>query len=145
MYDKYPRTVWYKVVSKGEDGFDTTFPNQTLKQIKFWKKDEVGFDNLWMDYGKEYRELLDEIPKTGADAWSTATWFNWEDSNLGIPNAACRLSVRGYIHADIANELHPDLDATTPANQLPTLRYILPIPEDAIMRSNNTYKNYYGY
>jgi len=145
MYDKYPKTVWYKVVSKGEEGFDTSFPNQTLKQLKFWKNTEKGFDNLWMDYGIDYREELDNIPKTGDDAWTSATWFNWEDTNLGIPTAACRLSVRGYIYADQANELHPDLDAFTPATDLPTLRYILPIPEDALLRSNGTYKNYYGY
>ena len=145
MYKKKKKTVWYKVVSKGEEGFDTSFPNQTLKQLKFWKNTEKGFDNLWMDYGIDYREELDNIPKTGDDAWTSATWFNWEDTNLGIPTAACRLSVRGYIYADQANELHPDLDAFTPATDLPTLRYILPIPEDALLRSNGTYKNYYGY
>ena len=33
----------------------------------------------------------------------------------------------------------------TDLNSLPPVRYILPIPSDAISRSNGTYVNYYGY
>lgn len=146
MYYKYPRTgTYYKVISKGDDGWDYSFPNQTLKQLKFYSKPERNFYNLWMDFGTEFQDLLEEVPTTGADAWTRTQMFSWWDDNNGLPTGACRLSVRGYIYVNLSDIMIPDLESDTPASQLPTLRYILPIPEDAILRSNGTYKNYYGY
>lgn len=100
-------------------------------------------------YGYDAYELaLNKVPIAGNDAWSRVNWFSWEDSNLGIPVAACRLSVRGYIYADAADQIQPAEMAARESddyNNLPTLRYIMPIPQDAISRSNSAYKNYYGY
>ena len=141
----YPSRVFYKVVSRGDEGWDYNFPNQTLQQLRFYKDDASGFDNIWMYFSTEYRDLMDNIPTTGTNAWQSAYLFNWQDDNLGIPTAACRLSVRGYIYADQGDQLHPNINYPAAHSSLPTLRYILPIPQDAISRSNGTYKNYYGY
>lgn len=158
-YNKYPKAVYYKRVNREDNDpeWDYSFPNQTLPQFKFWKDADYGFNNLWMNWNyiidnysyDEYDIAFNKVPTTGPDAWSRVDWFNWEDDALGIPVAACRLSCRGYIYFDVSDQLQP---AGMPAynsedvlDRLPTLRYILPIPQDAITRSNGTYKNYYGY
>lgn len=155
---EYPKMVYYKRINKEDNDpeWDYTYPNQTLPQFKFWKDNDYAFDNQWMnwgminaDYGYDAYELaLNKVPIAGNDAWSRVNWFSWEDSNLGIPVAACRLSVRGYIYADAADQIQPAEMAARESddyNNLPTLRYIMPIPQDAISRSNSAYKNYYGY
>lgn len=158
-YNKYPKLVYYKRMNREDNDpdWDYSFPNQTLPQFKFWKDADYSFNNLWMNWNyinvnfsyDDYEAALSKVPTTGADAWSRVDWFNWEDANLGIPVAACRLSCRGYIYFDQSDQLQP---AGMPAynsedvlDRLPTLRYIMPIPQDAITRSNGTYKNYYGY
>jgi hypothetical protein len=40
--------------------------------------------------------------------------------------------------------INPD-NAQDNINRLPAVRYLLPIPEEAIARSGNVYKNYYGF
>lgn len=158
-YNEYPKMAYYKRINPGDNDpqWDYTFPNQTLPQFKFWTNDEYGFDNKWMNWNyinvnfgyDAYEAALKAVPTAGADAWSRVDWFNWEDSNLGIPVAACRLSVRGYIYADASDQLQPagmpSYSSEEVLNELPTLRYIMPIPQDAITRSGGAYKNYYGY
>ena len=155
---EYPKMVYYKRINKEDNDpeWDYTYPNQTLPQFKFWKDNDYAFDNQWMNWGMinavygydAYELALNKVPIAGNDAWSRVNWFSWEDSNLGIPVAACRLSVRGYIYADAADQIQPAEMAARESddyNNLPTLRYIMPIPQDAISRSNSAYKNYYGY
>lgn len=155
---EYPKMVYYKRINKEDNDpeWDYTYPNQTLPQFKFWKDNDYAFDNQWMNWGMinavygydAYELALNKVPIAGNDAWSRINWFSWEDSNLGIPVAACRLSVRGYIYADAADQIQPAEMAARESddyNNLPTLRYIMPIPQDAISRSNSAYKNYYGY
>lgn len=158
-YSKYPKLVYYKRMNPGDNDpqWDYKFPNQSLPQFKFWKNSAYNFDNLWNNWYaiaeefsfEEYEEALREVPTTGSDAWSRADWFNWEDNTTGIPVAACRLSCRGYIYFDQNDQLQPAgmpaYDSEDVLDRLPTLRYILPIPLDAITRSNGIYKNYYGY
>ena len=158
-YNNYPKLAYYKRIdpSDNDADWDYTFPNQSLPQFKFWKNDSYGFDNLWMNWNyiatnysfEDYEAALNEVPTTGSNAWNRVDWFNWEDANLGIPVAACRLSCRGYIYFDQSDKLQPagmpEYTDESVLDRLPTLRYILPIPQDAITRSNGTYKNYYGY
>lgn len=157
-YNKYPKMAYYKRINPGDNDpqWDYSYPNQTLPQFKFWKDEDYGFDNAWMNWNiintdysyEDYEMALSLVPVAGADAWSRVDWMSWEDSSLGIPVAACRLSVRGYIYADAADQIQPAQMAARSGDDLtnlPTLRYIMPIPQDAITRSNGTYKNYYGY
>ena len=150
-YNAYPKDYYWKVVSPGDPDFDTTFPNQTLDQIAFYKNEAAGFDNKWQNYGVTYQELLQEAVNWMKSGTQPKIWMNWTDDNLGIANAACRLSVRGYIYKDQrtntqgATGIPSEFTSLADLENLPALRYILPIPQDAINRSNGTYKNYYGY
>ena len=156
-YDSYPRDIYYKIVENPADG---SYPNETLDILEFWvfEDEDNGYvlDNLWQNCGQM---LLDgyaasNYPSTtGDDAWSTAQWMSWIDEDTGIANAQCRCSLRGYIYMDeetnfymngsISSLIYTSEDFNF--DQLPVVRYILPIPDDAISRSNNTYVNYYGY
>ena len=157
-YWKYPKDIIYKTVRANDPMADPNFPNKSLGQIVFYKNDTYGYDNKWSsmrDYeskedGTGERDIMNaEIEATGS-GWTRAltSWFTWETSD-GLPQPDCRLSVRGYIYTDESGNLYPagmpQYNNDDVLNRLPVLRYILPIPRDAISRSNGTYKNYYGY
>jgi hypothetical protein len=121
-----------------------------LPVLTFFTDSEYGVDNLWKNLGSYPSEHTDRMPlTTGDDAWNTSKFFNWLDDNTGIAKAQCRCSLRGYIYINEEGTLTP---ATMPEytesvnfENLPPVRYILPIPSDAISRSKGTYQNYYGY
>lgn len=104
----------------------------------------MTIDNLW----ESFQLNVDKMPSTGTE-WSTNKWFQWLDDNTGIAKAQCRCSLRGYIYIDQEGTLMPsgmpDYQEGVNLNNLPPVRYILPIPSDAISRSNGAYQNYYGY
>lgn len=147
-YDSYPRNIYYHVVSNPGDG---SYPNTVLDVLEFFTNEEYGVDCQWapipIDFQTNHQELLP--PTTGTDAWSQAQWFAWVDEATGIARADCRCSLRGYIYIDQQGSLFPAsmpwFSEDTDLNSLPPVRYILPIPRDAISRSNGTYVNYYGY
>lgn len=147
-YDSYPRNIYYHVIPNPGDG---SFPNTVLDVIEFFTDEEYGVDCQWapipIDYQLNHADRLPSI--TGSDAWSQAEWFRWIDEDTGIARADCRCSLRGYIYIDQQGSLFPSdmpwYSLETDLNSLPPVRYILPIPSDAISRSNGTYVNYYGY
>ncbi|MCD8291684.1 MAG: RagB/SusD family nutrient uptake outer membrane protein [Prevotella sp.] len=141
-YDNYPTKIYYNIVSNPKDG---SYPNQTLDVLEFYtyEVDGVTVENLWQNFGLN----ADLMPTKG---WSSADWCSWLDDDTGIAKAQCRCSLRGYIYidergvimtTDIPNWTSKDQDLST----LPPVRYILPIPTDAISRSNGAYVNHYGY
>lgn len=143
MYNTYPTDVFYKIVDNPGDG---SYPNKTLPVLEFFKyaDDTLTIDNLW----ESFQLNVDKMPSTGTE-WSTNKWFQWLDDNTGIAKAQCRCSLRGYIYIDQEGTLMPsgmpDYQEGVNLNNLPPVRYILPIPSDAISRSNGAYQNYYGY
>ena len=144
-YDKYPTDVFYKIVPNPGDG---SYPNKVLPVLKFFKyeSDTLTIDNQWSNFGLNGKYMPST---TGSDAWKTAVWFDWLDSNTGIAKAQCRCSLRGYIYINDEGTLMtksiPEYSSSVNLNSLPPVKYILPIPSDAISRSNGAYKNYYGY
>ncbi len=141
-YDIYPTRVYYKIVDnpKTDD-----YPNQVLDVLDFYTYEVDGetVDNLWRNFGLH----ADKMPNSG---WNSADWNQWLDDDTGIAKAQCRCSLRGYIYidergvimtTDIPNYVSKNQDLST----LPPVRYILPIPQDAINRSNGKYVNHYGY
>ncbi len=141
-YDNYPTRIYYNIVSNPKDG---SYPNQTLDVLEFYTYELDGetVENLWHNFGLH----ADMMPTKG---WSSADWCAWLDDNTGIAKAQCRCSLRGYIYIDEAGRLMTtDIPNWTSKNQdlstLPPVRYILPIPTDAISRSNGAYVNHYGY
>lgn len=148
MYNTYPKQVYYKKVANPGNG---SYPNKVFDLFQFFTDEEYDVDCLWNNIPVEYlQEHSDRLPSlTGSDAWSDAILFNWLDDNTGYARAQCRCSLRGYIYADQQGQIIP---STMPQytsglnlNNLPPVRYILPIPSDAVSRSKGTYKNYYGY
>lgn len=142
-FDSYPTDVFYKIVDNPGDG---SYPNKTLKVLQFFKheSDTLVIDNLWENFGLNGKYMPST---TGADAWKQATWFDWQNDTGARPEVRC--SLRGYIYIDVEGNKTPasmpELSAGMDFSALPPVRYILPIPQDAVTRSNGVYKNYYGY
>ncbi|MBQ2211243.1 MAG: RagB/SusD family nutrient uptake outer membrane protein [Prevotella sp.] len=92
-------------------------------------------------------------------AWNNSGNSNSPDwSNDGTPRGQIYYSLFGYIRGDeqtgglrvvsngAAIPLNVNIDnPQSTVNSLPAVRYLLPIPEEAIARSSGAYKNYYGY
>lgn len=142
-FDTYPTDIFYKVVDNPGDG---SYPNKTLKVLQFFKyeSDTLTIDNQWENFGLNGKYMPST---TGADAWTQSSWMNWQNDTGATPQIRC--SLRGYIYIDVeGNKIPasmPELSAGMDYSILPPVRYILPIPQDAIQRSNGAYKNYYGY
>ena len=149
-FDSYPTDIFYKVVNPGDELYPTeyNYPNKTLPVLKFFSREEdengPAIDNLWQNFGLNPRLMP---PTTGSDAWTQDYWFNWQDDTGARPQIRC--SLRGYIYINVEGTKIPasipELAAGMDFSTLPPVRYILPIPQDAVTRSNGVYKNYYGY
>lgn len=142
-FDSYPTDFFYKIVDNPGDG---SYPNKSLQVLQFFKyeSDTLVIDNLWENFGLNGKYMPST---TGADAWRQGAWFSWQNDAGARPEVRC--SLRGYLYIDIeGNKIPatmPELHAGMDFSSLPPVRYILPIPQDAVTRSNGAYKNYYGY
>jgi len=106
---------------------------------------------------------LNSITGLSGDAKNPA-WVDSGDNNNpdwssdGTPRNQIFFSLYGYIRGDIASgntkivdngavkDFHVNIDnPQSSVNSLPAVRYMLPIPAEAIARSNGAYKNYYGF
>ena len=63
-------------------------------------------------------------------------------------------SLYGFVHGGLTeknnfyfvrNGVEQQFDITQKQTDLPVVRYLLPIPREAITRSEGVYQNYYGY
>ena len=94
---------------------------------------------------------------TGSESASTTIiWgeaaVNWME-DAGYPKGQILYSLYGYIRSDERGNIflkengkETKIDPTgTDVNNLPPVRYILPIPKEAIARSNGVYKQHFGY
>ena len=157
-YDLINKWIYYKRVAN-----DGSYPNKTLDILTFYTEhnedDGKDYNTLWTrlprhllwneEFGEWYEGII-EPSTTGSDAWQTVdgNWYKWLDDNTGIARAECRCSLRGYIYVNQQGRLiseAPEYNDAVNLKALPAVRYILPIPRDAINRSNGLYKNYYGY
>jgi hypothetical protein len=136
--------------------------NTTLKNdIKTPKK---FFEYMKNTYPQSVVSTYEPIPDpenasaTIKDDMATAEFFNWYYPEEGYARNQVLYSLYGYIRgghtgSDKANFYINDngqekaIDLTTyPGDgQLPVVRYLMPIPREAITRSEGAYKNYYGY
>lgn len=117
-YLTLPVTMFYKVIPNPGD--INIYPNTTLPILQFY--------NPW-----------ENVLNPGGD-WQLAYFYDWGDENTEFPKSKCLYSFRGYIRAD-ENSNYESFDP----NNLPPVRYILPIPNYAVQMSNGKYQNYYGY
>lgn len=134
-------------------GYQTTstavlkkYPNQSMKSIRIY--------NPYERVASEPLKNYIGVAGFTADAWMRADFYQWGDSEAGVPTDQCLYSFYGFIRADVngtpALVRDGALDDTglqlpVSVEQLPVVRYILPYPEEAIKNSMGVYKNYYGY
>ncbi|MBR1880368.1 MAG: RagB/SusD family nutrient uptake outer membrane protein [Prevotella sp.] len=90
--------------------------------------------------------LKDDIPY--------AEFYSWFYDADGYAKNQVLYSLYGFVHGGqiekanfyfMRNGVEQQFDITVPQTDLPVVRYLLPIPREAITRSEGVYKNYYGY
>ncbi|WP_114781700.1 RagB/SusD family nutrient uptake outer membrane protein [Botryobacter ruber] len=119
-YEKLPFNKFYKRIDNPKN--IDIYPN-TDSRFKI-----IEFYNPW------------EATLHPGAGWEMATFYNWYDENTSVPRAQILYSYRGFIKGGPGG----NWEVMDP-NNLPPVRYILPIPNQAIQMSNGAYKNYYGY
>ena len=172
-YDKVPYSdvfvqSMYSILVKNYD--DPNFPNRGVYMFYIANPYNGAMQNPTGTAPAKYFEDngLDEIynpvsPKaiTGLStasnsvAWTTTT-LAWSNDD-GTPKNQIVYSLYGYIRINQAGNIvvvdngaaqnfsiNPN-NAQANIDRLPAVRYLLPIPDEAIARSGNVYKNYYGY
>ncbi len=135
-FTNLPAELFYKTVDADNDllfsaGYDYTkfgsMPNTALPVIEIY--------NPWTF-----------VRNPGAE-WAQGYYLSqmYDDTN-GYPKGQALFSLRGYIRATdhYGSQVVPDLWEVAPES-LPTVRYILPYPEDVVARSGGAYENKYGY
>lgn len=125
-------TGW-RVIDNVKD--ESVFPNTELKMIDIFR-------------GSNKDKPQDLYPET------TET-FAWYNETEGMPKEQIMYSWFGYIRADLRGNLYVINESGAPvqmpqpsedmSSQLPLVRYILPYPNEVILRSGGAYQNYYGY
>ncbi|MBO5823744.1 MAG: RagB/SusD family nutrient uptake outer membrane protein [Prevotella sp.] len=83
--------------------------------------------------------------------WNEAQ-INWME-DAGYPKAQILYSLYGYIRGNERSNIILNVDGATQTidpvnynvNNLPAVRYMLPIPKEAIARSNGAYTQHFGY
>lgn len=121
------------------------YPNQSLKSIRIF--------NAYERPRQEPTKAHISMGGFKAENWMKADFYQWGDTDRGIPKDQCLYSFYGFIRGDVNGNIWlvrdgalEMLPSTVPAvEQLPVVRYILPYPEEVIQRSSGLYKNYYGY
>ena len=120
-YDNLPFSIYYRVIDNPGD--INVYPNTTMDIL-----------DLYNSYESAYNPGND----SGYD--KTAYFYEWGNDGDVYPKAQCLYSFRGYIRdGDFSNYQSMD------PNNLPPVRYILPIPNTVIQMGGGIYKNYYGY
>lgn len=119
-FDNYPFTMFY--VKTANPGLISVYPNTVLPILSIYNPYEITMTNPGTTY-------------------TAQNFYEWGgDADSEYPNAYCLYSFRGYVRENVDNN-YSNLDR----NNLPPVRYILPIPNSVIQQSKGQYKNYYGY
>ena len=131
----YTLDAAYNVVGK--------YPNQSLPSLRIYNA-----------YASASRPVKSNITNGGfkADDWMSATFYQWGDNNSGTPKDQCKYSFYGFMRSDdngnmwiIRNGVQEMFSSILKTEELPVVRYILPLPNLVVQRSAGAYKNYYGY
>ena len=130
--------------------YDGSFKNPTgTAPAKYVDDNDLDYDPV------SAKAITGMSTASNTVGWTT-TELKWSNDD-GTPKGQVIYSLYGYIRTDQAGNIvvvdngeaqkfsiNPD-NAQDNINRLPVVRYLLPIPEEAIARSGNVYKNYYGY
>lgn len=136
-----PQMYGYQV--QGNSGIVSKYPNQSMKSLRILNA-----------YKPATQPTTGQITGFGfkAAAWNYADFYQWGNADTGLPKDQCKNSFNGYTLCDdngslwiLENGTRVSFPATIDPAKLPAVRYILPYPNTAILRSAGAYKNYYGY
>ena len=130
--------------------YDGTMPNPTgTAPASYLTDKELDYEPV------SPRAITGESASSNSVAWTT-TALAWTNDDGSLRNQIL-FSLYGYIRTSqrgnivvvdngaVKNFSVNADNAQANINNLPPVRYILPIPDEAIARSGNVYKNYYGY
>ena len=165
QWSELPTDIYSCIISNPDDSTGTElYPNKTLP-LRYivnaygGKAPTVSPATYFTNNNIHYR-ILSERDITGLSSSSnTVSQFDdyqpyakwWLDA--GYPSAQILYSLYGYIRGDEngnikivkdgkAEDINPQ---SISISQLPPVRYLLPIPSEAITRSAGAYKQHYGY
>ena len=127
-----------------------SFPNQSGNMNVVYIVNPYSQPSEW-NKGKPQ-----DLKPNGKDKVARADFMNWFNSDLGCPTAHFCYSLRGHIYYDprtstiLINrngnyEAAPSPSSFPTVDELPPVRYILPIPRSIITYSQGKYVNKYGY
>ena len=130
--------------------YDGSFKNPTgTAPAKYFDNNELDFDPV------SAKTITGLSTASNTIGWTVAN-VSWSNDD-GTPKNQIVYSLYGYIRTDQGGNIvvvdngtaqkfniNPD-NAQDNIKRLPAVRYLLPIPEEAIARSGNVYKNYYGF
>ena len=118
------------------------------------------FDYLKENYPEAIESTYTPIPDPSSatatikDEIPYADFFNWYYDENGYARNQVLYSLYGFVHGGLTeknnfyfvrNGVEQQFDITQKQTDLPVVRYLLPIPREAITRSEGVYQNYYGY
>jgi hypothetical protein len=127
--------------------------SQIHSAVNIRSNPQLWFQDKGLNYvaiKKPNDESIDKVTWT-----ENAEFFNkWYDEDGGYPQAAVRYSLYGYIRGGVDpgdygniylnnNGTMTKIDGGYVPTEYPVLRYLLPIPREALRRGG--YTNYYGY
>lgn len=157
----------YEISTSGNsNGVYTYFPNNTLPCLylnspyKSEKRPSVIPATFFTQNGLPYKQITQKdcdglSSSESTTAWYEGNFYNWWNETDGCPNDYCLYSFYGYVRGVpgssmiqvIKDGAAVTIDASSPqtAATLPVLRYLLPIPNEAISRSEGLYTQHYGY
>jgi hypothetical protein len=145
---------------------DPNFPNNNLYMFylvnpykNIANPTSTKVDTYITDAGLPYEAVsgksITGLDSSGKDvAWSSSSLTWGTDGNI---RNQIKFSLFGYIRTNeqdaivvvnnngVASPFSISDDAKENISRLPAVRYLLPIPEEAIARSSGAYTNYYGY
>ena len=136
-----PRMVYYTAITSthtnNNPGNIDIYPNTTLDVPEFYPN-------------TLYKE---PTPSDAANAGFTNNTElfaggNWYNDNEGVPSDYILYSFYGFIRGNLIGDIQVVRNGVlekADVNNLPVVRYLLPYPNDAILRSEGKYKNQYGY
>ena len=111
---------------------------------------QTYINNLELGYTVKSQSEINSALTSTSKEWNENI-LSWD--NDGVIKNEIRYSLYGYIRYDEADNVVINDNGTLRniepntynVSQLPVLRYLLPIPREAITRSSGAYQNYYGY
>lgn len=163
--DFLPSNIYWCYIQNPGDG--TLSPNTTLPLIYMVNPYHSGqvptaspqtyFDNNNLPYtAVSERDITGLASSSTTIAWENGTnseFYSWYNTGTGLLNNQILYSLYGYIRGSETGQIYIVSNGTAQSidpltinkDNLPVVRYLFPIPQEAVSRSGNRYQQHYGY